>query len=158
MLPGISAEDCLFADLGVDPGAGCQSFEATDFLIRKRQFDPRVALVLWQVGVIGDRSFRKSGRYRREGLAVLQRRLEPMYPPRHTAILYEASQYPVCPPRIERLPLADLAGARTTAISTLYVPRGREAQADLKMLERLGIRGADVSKTTRRRFARARAR
>jgi hypothetical protein len=31
MLPGISAEDCLFADLGIDPGMiGCQSFEATD--------------------------------------------------------------------------------------------------------------------------------
>ena len=33
MLPGISAEDCLFADIGLDPGKdGCQSFEATDFL------------------------------------------------------------------------------------------------------------------------------
>src|SRR5262249_52476141 len=36
MLPAISTEDCLFADLGVDPGIqGCQSFEATDFLLRK---------------------------------------------------------------------------------------------------------------------------
>jgi hypothetical protein len=34
MLPAVSAEDCLFADLGVDPGAaGCQSHEAADFLI-----------------------------------------------------------------------------------------------------------------------------
>ena len=30
MLPGISAEDCLFADLGIDPGTcGCQSYDAT---------------------------------------------------------------------------------------------------------------------------------
>src|SRR5262245_3102696 len=29
MLPAISAADCLYADLGIDPGAqGCQSFEA----------------------------------------------------------------------------------------------------------------------------------
>src|SRR5690242_1848360 len=29
--PGISAEDCLFADLAIDPAYhGCQSFEATD--------------------------------------------------------------------------------------------------------------------------------
>ena len=36
VLPGISAEDCLFADIGLDPGKdGCQSFEATDFLVRK---------------------------------------------------------------------------------------------------------------------------
>src|SRR5438105_12841060 len=27
-LPGISVEDCLFADLGVDPIGGCQSYEA----------------------------------------------------------------------------------------------------------------------------------
>src|SRR5205823_3853440 len=34
MLPGISAEDCLFADLGVDPAiGGCQSYEATDFFV-----------------------------------------------------------------------------------------------------------------------------
>src|SRR2546429_6584747 len=34
MLPAVSAEDCLFADLGVDPGdEGCQSFEATSFLL-----------------------------------------------------------------------------------------------------------------------------
>jgi hypothetical protein len=37
MLPGISAEDCLFADLGIDPGIyGCQSYEATDFLANGR--------------------------------------------------------------------------------------------------------------------------
>jgi siroheme synthase len=42
MLPGISAEDCLFADLGIDPGTcGCQSFEATDFLLNRRKFDTR---------------------------------------------------------------------------------------------------------------------
>src|SRR5215218_8387876 len=53
MLPGISSEDCLFADLGVDPGIyGCQSFEATDFLINNRTTDPRSSLVLWQIGVL----------------------------------------------------------------------------------------------------------
>jgi len=36
MLPGISAEDCLFADIGVDPGIyGCQSFEATDLFVNE---------------------------------------------------------------------------------------------------------------------------
>lgn len=37
ILPGISAEDCLFADLLINPGdCGCQSFEASDFLIHSR--------------------------------------------------------------------------------------------------------------------------
>ena len=38
MLPGVSALDCLFADLGVDPSyPGLQVLEATDFLVRKRK-------------------------------------------------------------------------------------------------------------------------
>src|ERR1700676_3415101 len=50
MLPGVSAEDCLFADLGIDPApTGCQSFEATDFLVYNRHIDPTAALVLWQL-------------------------------------------------------------------------------------------------------------
>jgi hypothetical protein len=41
MLPAISFEDCLFADLGVDPGvSGRLMYEATDFLIRPRKFHP----------------------------------------------------------------------------------------------------------------------
>ena len=53
-LPGISAEDFLFADLLVDPGScGCQSFEATDFLLYRRKFDSSCHLILWQVDIIG---------------------------------------------------------------------------------------------------------
>ena len=48
MLPGISSEDCLFADLGVDPGvSGCQSYEATDFLMNAPIIDSSTQLILW---------------------------------------------------------------------------------------------------------------
>ena len=81
MLPGISAEDCLFADVGFDPGErGCQSFEATDFLLRKRVFDVTSPLVLWQVGVIGVRDYQKSDLWGPRGLEVLVRRLLEFYP------------------------------------------------------------------------------
>ena len=54
MLPGVSAEDCLFSDLGVDPGArGCLTFEATDFLVRGCRPDVTVPMVLWQAGAVG---------------------------------------------------------------------------------------------------------
>lgn len=54
MLPGISAEDCLFADLGVDPATpGCLTYEATDLLLRKRPLNLSSHLVLWQVGAVG---------------------------------------------------------------------------------------------------------
>ena len=56
MLPGVSAEDCLVADLGVDPARnGLQSYEAGDFLRRRPVIEPTTALVLWQIGVVGAR-------------------------------------------------------------------------------------------------------
>ena len=66
MLPGISAEDCLFADLGVDPSeSGCQSYEATDLLACGREIDPSAALILWQVGVVGNLGYAPDGDGRR---------------------------------------------------------------------------------------------
>ena len=51
MLPGVSTDGCLFADLGINPGdSGVQSFEATDFLLYRRRFDPTSGLILWQIG------------------------------------------------------------------------------------------------------------
>jgi uncharacterized protein YabN with tetrapyrrole methylase and pyrophosphatase domain len=45
MLPAVSADACIFADLGFDPGwLGCQSFEATDFVINARKFDPTAVM------------------------------------------------------------------------------------------------------------------
>lgn len=93
MLPGISAEDCLFADLGLDPGKnGCQSFEATDFLIRRRQFDPTSALILWQIAFTGNLGFYKEIDHL-HGTTVLTEVLETHYGSDHEVIVYEASVY-----------------------------------------------------------------
>ncbi|KAJ2931620.1 hypothetical protein H1R20_g5340, partial [Candolleomyces eurysporus] len=47
MLPGISAEDCLFADLGIDPSInGTTTYEATDLLTHDRPLDPASNLIL----------------------------------------------------------------------------------------------------------------
>lgn len=120
MLPGISAEDCLFADLGVDPAAaGCQSYEATRFLERRPAIEPRAALVLWQLGVVG--SANHSAKPRAPKLGALVAVLRELYPDAHEVVVYEASSYPGVAPLIRRTPLAKLAGAVTPA-STLYVP------------------------------------
>jgi hypothetical protein len=55
-------------------------------------------------------------------------------------VIYEASQYAVCRPRIERVPLARLARSRVTVISTLYVAPRTKARVDKKMMARLGLR------------------
>ena len=62
MLPGISAEDCLFADLGIDPSnPGCVSYEASELLIRDLPVVATSHLVLWQVGVVGVADFNFKG-------------------------------------------------------------------------------------------------
>jgi len=123
MLPGVSAEDCLFADLGVDPAvAGCQSFEATDFLASRRRFDPTSALILWQVGVLGEPSVRDDMACRPERLHVLIATLRKYYPLRHPVVLYEAAQFSICNPMIKRVPLFKLSHQTILPMTTLYLP------------------------------------
>jgi hypothetical protein len=139
MLPGVSAEDCLFADLGVDPStSGCQSYEATDFLVHRRQIDVTAALVLWQVTAIGVATYEPT--LAATGLRVLAEALRESYPARHEVTLYEASPFPIGAPVIERLRLGALGEATPTPLATLYVPPLRAPTPDPAMLERLGLR------------------
>jgi Tetrapyrrole (Corrin/Porphyrin) Methylases len=138
MLPGVSAEDCLFADLGLDPlAAGCQSFEATRFLVRRHRPDPTVPLILWQIGVIGQAAYSEAPLWNRGGLAVLAEVLSGWYPAGHECVVYEAAMLPVCDPLILRVPLAELPAAAVTTASTLYVPPAGEAPVDPEMAARL---------------------
>jgi len=140
MLPGISSEDCLFADLGIDPGErGCQSFEATDFLLRRRIFDPTSTLILWQIGGIGVFDFHCKPLWSRKGLEVLQRELLHHYPAGHEVVIYEAVPYPTLPPKILRVPLAKLARAEVSIRSTLHVPALPERESDPEMRRALGL-------------------
>ncbi|HEV2378069.1 MAG TPA: SAM-dependent methyltransferase [Streptosporangiaceae bacterium] len=139
MLAGVSADACLYADLGVDPGqGGCQSYEATDFLVRRRGFDPRSQLILWQIGSIGMLD-RRLGFDAANGLKVLAERLRESYPGSHTVIVYEASPYAACHPKIVPVSLEELPSATVTGISTLYVPPRPSPESDEEVLELLGI-------------------
>ena len=139
MLPAISAQDCLFADLGIDPARyGCQCFEATDFLIRPRQFDTCTGLVLWQIGVISDLSIHEMGS-EMVGLLLLTEVLLGYYGRLHEVVVYEAAVYPVTQPTIQYIELAQLPQARVTPISTLYVPPRAMAAIDENRLKRLGL-------------------
>lgn len=124
MLPGVSAEDCLFAALDVDPlERGCQAFEATDFILRVRRPDPSSCLVLWQVDAVGDNTYRRQGNYSRHVPILLERLLQ-FYPGEHEAVLYDAAVFPLCPPVILRFPLRDLTEAvpRSHGVGTLFLP------------------------------------
>ncbi len=137
MEPGISAEDCLYADLGIDPGAlGCQHYEASQFMFYRRRSDPSAYLVLWQVGVAGDRSAARSATGPGHRRLLLGRLLED-YPPGHCITLYEAATLPITAARMEEMPLSDLVDADLRPQTTLVIPPAVALQPDLEMLDRI---------------------
>jgi Tetrapyrrole (Corrin/Porphyrin) Methylases len=138
ILPGISAEDCLYVDLEFDPGAGgMQSFDATDFLVRRRTPDTTIPVILWQVGIVG--GLRTTGEVRRVGLEVLAERLTELYGAEHELVVYEATPFPVGRPMIERCAVTDLVDAGVTGLSTVFVPPKDAAPRDSDMIARLEI-------------------
>jgi precorrin-3B methylase len=137
MEPGVSAEDCLYADLGIDPGAyGCQHYEASQLLFYQRRIDPTAYLILWQVGVVGDQSmarFSTNAAYRQVLVDVLARD----YPLNHEVIIYRAATLPIDRPRMERITLGALPRAEIGMAETVVIPPARPMQSDPAILARL---------------------
>jgi uncharacterized protein YabN with tetrapyrrole methylase and pyrophosphatase domain len=139
MLPGISTADCLVADLGLDPAvSGSQSYEATDFLVRRRTIDTGALLILWQVGLVAEWRYERVPSMR--GVPLLVERLLELYPAEHETILYEASQYALFDPIVERLPLAAVADAEPSPVVTMVLPPREEPEFDDEILERVRSR------------------
>lgn len=137
MEPGISAEDCLYADLGIDPGRfGCQHYEASQLLFFRRHIDPSAYLVLWQVGLVGDRSYQRftTGAAHRH---LLVERLLQDYPADHGITIYEAATLPITKPRMDTITLRGLADAEIHQHSTVVLPPARAMARDDAMLGRL---------------------
>lgn len=142
MLPAVSAEDCLYADLGVDPSVpGCQIYEATDFLLRKRRIDTTANFVLWQVGCIGDLGFKFSG-YENDKFDLLLDYLEEIYGPDHPAINYVANMFSG-EPTIDRHVISDYRDPevkrKVSGISTFFIPAKEAAKSDSDMQAKLGF-------------------
>jgi hypothetical protein len=139
MLPGISAEDCLFADLGVDPAVnGCMTIEASDFLLHDRVIDTSSALVLWQVGVVGDWTYRAEG-YQLGALPMLVAKLTALYGAAHEAFVYDAATLPGLPSRILPIALTHISPVYVNAGSTLYVPPLRSKTLNRGVAAALGF-------------------
>ena len=139
MFPAISCQDALFAELGVDPGAvGCQTFEATDFLVRRRVFDPTSALILLQVGTIAIKGYMNQRvAWNMAGFGVLLDFLIGHYSDDHEVIAYEASQYAWCTSRVIRRTLRTMHDVTLSAIATLYVPPKEPRPPDRELVDRL---------------------
>ncbi|WP_438865305.1 SAM-dependent methyltransferase [Neptunicella sp.] len=141
---GISAEDCLYADLRIDPGKfGCQHFETSQLMFYQRIIDPAGYLILWQLAVAGDRKLTRyaTGKAYRQ---ILIEQLYQHYPPEHQVILYEAAVLPIDKVRKQVISLADLVDADITQATTLVIPPAIAMIKNEKVMKRL----AELDKTT----------
>ena len=137
MEAGISAEDTLIADLGIDPGKfGCQQYEASQFMFYKRIIDPSAYLILWQIGVAGDLTYGvevTGAKYRQ----ILLELLYINYPKNHSVILYEAATIAIKGIRAENIALQDLVGADIKDYTTLVIPPARNMQRNKEVIQEI---------------------
>ncbi|QDE32071.1 SAM-dependent methyltransferase [Shewanella polaris] len=144
MLPGISAEACLWADLGIDPGnRGHQSFEATQFMLYNHVPDPTTHLLLWQIALAGEHTLTQFSTTT-DKLQILVEHLNQWYPLNHDVIIYEAANLPFQSPIIESMTLSALPDARLTMISTLLIPPASKMTLNDEVLAKLGITALDI--------------
>ncbi|MDO8652365.1 MAG: SAM-dependent methyltransferase [Undibacterium sp.] len=137
MEPGISAEDCLVADLGIDPAQfGAQSMETTQFMIYQRKIDPTALLILWQPGLAGELSLKRFDTNPAR-LQILVNKLARDYPLDHPVILYEAATHPLEQTRMDTILLKDLPAASLQQITTLVIPPARAMQPDQDIVDQL---------------------
>ena len=136
MEPGVSAEDCL----GIDPGTfGCAHFEANNFMFNQTKFDPSAYLILWQIGIAGDRSL-KVFETSEKAKQLLVNMLLDFYPADHQVALYECAVLPIETFKADWLSLRDLAQADMTLKTTLVIPPAIEkSKNDQKINELLSI-------------------
>lgn len=122
MEPGVSAEACLYADLGLDPGdSGVQSFEATQFLVQRRELDAASLVLLWQVALAGNvdcTGFTPDP----QRLEVLVDKLSRWYRRDTQVILYEAASLSLQDFRADRIRLDELPTATLSTATTLVIP------------------------------------
>lgn len=135
MQPGVSAEDCLYADLGIDPGrVGCQHFEATQFLCCDRVVDTMGYLVLWQPALVGDRSFTRHATTRAHRQLLVDK-LRRFYPAGHEVTVYEAPTVAISKPRMERIALEALVDVDLHMYSTLVIGPASPLRTDMETRE-----------------------
>jgi uncharacterized protein YabN with tetrapyrrole methylase and pyrophosphatase domain len=137
MEPGISAEDCLFADLGIDPGTyGCFQYEASYFMFRNKVIDPTSYFILWQVGVAGDRTLAKFS-VEANSKQILVDKLLRTYPKDHMIIIYECALLPIDDVRIDYIKLSEIATANISLKSTVVIPPYLQTTPDEETIKQL---------------------
>jgi uncharacterized protein YabN with tetrapyrrole methylase and pyrophosphatase domain len=146
MEPGVSAEDCLYADLGIDPGKyGCQHYEANQLMFYRRRIDTSAYLIVWQIGVAGDQSTARfaTGPAHRQVLIDV---LASDYALNHEVTVYKAATLPIGRPSVRTLPLGELATAQFDMHATLVIPPATPLQMNVEIRARLSALDHDAAR------------
>ncbi|RFB38100.1 SAM-dependent methyltransferase [Brevibacillus sp. VP] len=147
MKPGISALDCLCADLGVDPSyPGMQTMEATDMLLRGKKPDTTQHVILWQVGLIGIYDFRRRG-FINKNFNIFIRFLQNVYGEDYSITHYVAASFPTLAPLIQNFTLRELLypdiQAKVQSMSTFYLAPKDATECNLEIAIQLGMAKPD---------------
>lgn len=145
MLPGVSAEDYMFADLEFDPSQyGCMTCEATEVLLRDRPLNPSVHNIIWQVGGVGI----ATTEFNNSKFHLLVDRLEKDFGPDHEVVHYIGAILPQSATTTDAYTIADLRKEdvvkQFSVLSTLYVPPRDIIPANASMAGILGAPSAPL--------------
>lgn len=124
VLPGVSAMDCLYVDLKLDPSAkGIQMYEATDALLKQHPLQPDVPCILWQIGALETRLHlpynSKPHRFKR-----IKEYLMKFYPPKHKLTIATTSTNLRSKSSLITFPLDEFEDMhkKIKRLATLYIP------------------------------------
>ena len=125
LLPGVSATDCLFADLRIDPGVGgCQVLMASKVLSEDCVLATNGHVVFLQINAVGDATFSFSG-YKETKFTEFIRRLIQFYGETQDACYYMAAVLPGFAPEIWTRSLGELVRPEVrpkVGSGVLYLP------------------------------------
>jgi precorrin-3B methylase len=124
VIPGVSALDNIFADIGFDPGPrGFQSYEATDLLLRGVNLNSEVPLFIWQVGSIGTFLY-SSRKSKPEQFVDFKNYLGRYYTSDHPCFLLRSSTFPFTKSECIGLTIGTLEdlGSKLTLMHILFIP------------------------------------
>src|SRR5882757_1188834 len=157
--PGCSLEFpqriTCFADVEFDPCfPGCNTYEATELLLRDRSLDPSIHNIIWQVGSVGviDMEFEVGTLYslmhrliyvcKKSKFHLLVDRLEKDFGPDHKVVHYIGAVLPQATTMMDTFTIADLrkedVAKQFGTISTLYIAPRDKPLAHPGMAEAIG--------------------
>lgn len=124
VLPAVSAMDCIFADLSIDPSMnGLQMYEATDLLLRRRPLHPDVPALIWQIGAL-ETGLYSTHASRPERFQRFLDHLLSFYHRNHLVFAVHSATHPMMKSEVLKFPLGEISAfaAVLHAGFSLYIP------------------------------------